>query len=576
MALVAPKRKRELRELADPFTVAAPSGARIRDRLRLLVSDETVLRLVGEHLGRHQRADLAERVRIGSVRAKDAQRAERKKSLTAVSSSRWAGAITRLSEDQYQLSLRCLRTERVALLRTIKAIRRRLLVPCGERRGKVRGYANQSERFQKQRRLQLLTDRLHIVEERIAAGRPSIVVGGKRLAKLRHHLTQGRLTSERWRQRWDASRLFLTADGESGAPLGNYTISVDPETGTVTIVLPQPLRHLANAPRGRYQLACTVAFRHRREEWLDRVTANRAVRYDIVYEPGRDRWYLDASWSSDKTAPPALEEIKASGQHLLAADLNADHLAACMLDPNGNPIGEPITIPLALTGPASQRDGRLRAAISELLAFAREHHCAGVVVEDLGFADARAAGRETMGRGARGRQFRRTVAGIPTARFRERLRGMAYHSGLVVIAVDPAYTTIWGGQHWKAPLQRQTKTTVTRHHAAAVAIGRRGLGHRIRRRPGVTGNHQRMVARRATGQTAFVPRPRGTASPPRTTGAPHRGDKTWRRRSDQLALFPAPQDRSGELRRGPGSFDTASDGRYRQERYSHARNAHGS
>ncbi|MGW3726015.1 hypothetical protein [Streptomyces sp. NPDC000851] len=84
-------RRRELRVLAAPFTVAAPSGARIRDRLRLESADEKVLRLVGEHLGRHQRADLAERVRIGQVAAKDTRRAERKKKLTVVSSSRWAG-----------------------------------------------------------------------------------------------------------------------------------------------------------------------------------------------------------------------------------------------------------------------------------------------------------------------------------------------------------------------------------------------------------------------------------------------------------------------------------------------------
>jgi hypothetical protein len=79
--------------------------------------------------------------------------------------------------------------------------------------------------------------------------------------------------------------MFLTADGESGAPYGNYTITVEPDTGAVTIVLPEPLRHLANAPRGRYRLACTVAFSHRREEWLDRATAHKAVGYDIVCEP---------------------------------------------------------------------------------------------------------------------------------------------------------------------------------------------------------------------------------------------------------------------------------------------------
>ncbi|WP_409471077.1 hypothetical protein [Streptomyces sp. HC307] len=554
-------RKRELRVLADPFTVAAPSGARIRDRLRLEPADEKVLRLVGEHLGHHQRADLADRVRVGNVKAKDTKRAERKKKLTAVSSSRWAGAMTRASEDQYQLSMRVLYDERASLRRAIRVMSGRLAAPCGKRsKSGTRGYTDQNERFQKQRRLHRLKSRLAAVEERIASGRPSIVVGGRRLAELRHHLADAQLTEVEWHDRWEAKRLFLTADGESGAPHGNYTITVDPVDGTVTVVLPEPLRHLANSPRGRYRLSCTVRFSHRREEWLDRVTSHRAVRYDISVDPIRDRWYLDASWAADVAALPTPDEIKASCERLLGVDLNTDHLAAYVLDVHGNPIGEPITIPLDLTGPAATRDGQLRAAISDLIALVKEHGCAGIAIENLGFAEARAAGRETMGRGKRGKRFRRIVAGIPSARFRERLRGMAYHQDLVVIAVDPAYTSRWGGQHWRKPLQDQAKTTVTRHHGAAVAIARRALGHGIRRRPGVTAHHQRMVVRRATGQAVSLPRARGTASPPRTAGAPNQGGKTRLCRGDQLALFPGLEDRSRGHRTTAGPDYSASAG----------------
>jgi hypothetical protein len=565
--VIVPRRgkRRKPRPIAAPFTVAAPSGARIRDRLRLTPADAQVLMLAGQHLGRHQRADLAERVRLGRVGVTGSRRAGRKKALTVVSSSRWAGAMTRASQDQYQLSLRCLQQERASLRRAIGVITRRLAVPCGQRRGRMRGYASQNERFQKQRRLQVLKARLAQAEARIQAGRPAITVGGRRLLKARHNLADARLTETQWRQRWQAGRLFLTADGETGAPYGNYTITVDPETGTVQVVLPEPLRHLANAPRGRYQLGCTVRFSHRRQEWLDRITAHRAVRYDITYDPVRDRWYLDASWSADKAVLPAPAQIRACGKRLLAVDLNAGHLAACVLDVHGNPIGEPVTVPLDLAGPASRRDGRLRAAITELLSIAREHGCAGIAIENLGFGDARATGRETMGRGGRGRRFRRTVAGIPTARFRDRLRGMACHQGLPVIAADPAYTSRWGAQHWAKPLQAQSRTSVTRHHGAAVAIGRRSLGYRIRRRPGVTGSHQRMAARRATGQTASVPRPRGTTSPRRTAGTPYGdgGGKTRPRQGDQLVLFPGPEDRSrGHRATRPVSYDLANPGQH--------------
>ncbi|GAA3376848.1 IS200/IS605 family element transposase accessory protein TnpB [Streptomyces sannanensis] len=556
-------KKRELRTIAAPFTVAAPAGARIRDRLCITPGEAEVLRLAGEHLGRHQRADLAARVRIGEVRKKDTRRAERKKTLTAVSSSRWAGAMTRADEDQYQLSLRCLYDERTCLRRAVRTITRRLAVPCGKRVGTTRGYPTQGERFQKQRRLQVLQARLAGVEARIASGRPAIVVGGRRLLKTRHNLAAAQLTEQQWRQRWEAGRLFLTADGESGAPYGNYTITVAPENGSVTLVLPEPLRHLANAPRGRYTLSCSVTFHHVREEWLDRVTAHRAVRYDIVYEPGRGRWYVDASWSADKAVLPSPEEIRAFGEKLLGVDLNADHLAAYVLDPHGNPVGEPITVPIDLTGSTIQRDGRLRNAISELIRIAREHECAGIAIEDLGFYDARQVGRETMGRGGRGKRFRRTVAGIPTAKFRERLRSMAFHQGLVVIAVDPAYTSVWGERYWRTPLQQQTNSKVTRHHGASVAIARRALGHRIRRRPGVTAHDQRIVARRATGQAVFIPRMRGTASPPRTASTPNTGGNTRLRQGDQLALFPDPEDRSRGHRTSPVSCDSANSGQHR-------------
>jgi IS605 OrfB family transposase len=180
---------------------------------------------------------------------------------------------------------------------------------------------------------------------------------------------------------------------------------------------------------------------------------------------------------------------------VLGVDLNADHLACCVLGGSGNPIGEPVSIPVQTAGlAASRRDGRVRAAITALLNLAERQNCSAVVIENLDFADARATGREMMGRGARGKRFRRTVAGFPTAKFRSRLTSMAARRGVAVIGVDAAYTSKWGAQHWAKPLQEQTSDPVTRHHAAAAAIGRRGLGLAIRRRPAGPRNGQRTAA----------------------------------------------------------------------------------
>ena len=67
-----------------------------------------------------------------------------------------------------------------------------------------------------------------------------------------------------------------------------------------------------------------------------------AVRYDLSYDSQRERWYLDASWTIVPDPPTALNELQAG--RVLGVDLNADHLACCVLDSSGNPIGEPTTI----------------------------------------------------------------------------------------------------------------------------------------------------------------------------------------------------------------------------------------
>jgi hypothetical protein len=85
-----------MRRLAAPLVVAPPTGARIRTRLRPSAWDEAVVREVGAYLGQLAGHDLALRCRIG--RGPD-QRTIRKQALTAASSSRWAGAITRTSGD---------------------------------------------------------------------------------------------------------------------------------------------------------------------------------------------------------------------------------------------------------------------------------------------------------------------------------------------------------------------------------------------------------------------------------------------------------------------------------------------
>jgi IS605 OrfB family transposase len=477
---------------------------RIRTRIHPTAQEAAAVTAIGELLGSVYRGELANRIRCGVLDREGhaAWRAQRKQALTAVSSSRWAGAITRAVEDQYQLGMRGLAAHvadlraAVGVLAARCALRPGELAPpddgveasCSSGRRRRRGYRGAGERFSKTRRLAVQRDRLITSERALAAGRPSIAVGGKRLWRNRTHLEATDMTEQQWRDRWEAARLFLTADGESGKPGGNETIRVY-EAGRLRIKTPAAL---VSQLGSHVVIGEPIRFHHRSDDWKARISTRRAVRYDITFDPARDRWYLDASWKTTPEPAPELDELRHC--RVLGVDLNDGHLATCVLDASGNPVGGPVSIDLITAGlRASHRDGRVRSAITAVLDHAQQHDCAAIVVENLDFSDARATGRETLGRGKRGKRLRRTIAGIPTRRFWDRLTGMAARRGLAVIGVDPAYTSKWGNQHWRKPLQQQTSdpSTVTAHHGAAAAIGRRGLGLAIRRRPAGPRNGQR-------------------------------------------------------------------------------------
>ncbi|WTP20291.1 IS200/IS605 family accessory protein TnpB-related protein [Streptomyces sp. NBC_00203] len=464
-----------LRVVAESFVASGPGGAAIRTRLKHLTPvDEKLLRLVGAHLGALASKDLKARCREGLEHSSGAW-AVRKRELTPLSSSRWAGAITKASHDQWALARRSQLTHIQSLEAGVRTLTHRLSLPIGQKGTKQApgGYRSRREWHAKSRRLRVLEDRLAAARADHEAGLVHVVRGGKRLARARHHLESAGLTESAWRGHWEAERWFCQADGESGKRYGNETIRISPD-GEVSVKLPAPLTQLANAPRGRYVLACRVTFAHRGTEWADRVAADRAVAYRIHLDADRNRWYVTASWQIPPTPTIPLEAALARG--VIGVDMNADHLAAWRLDVHGNPTGSPRRFFYDLSGTRDHRDAQIRHALTRLLHWAKTCGVGAIAVEDLDFGADKT--REKHGRRKR---FRQLISGMPTGKLRARLTSMADQTGITVIAVDPAYTSRWGAQHWQKPLTSITRRT-TRHDAAAVAIGRRAQGHPIRRR----------------------------------------------------------------------------------------------
>jgi hypothetical protein len=219
--------------IAAPFVAGVPAGARVRTRLRVSPWDAAVLRAVGSHLGSLAGRDLAARCAEGRLdaRGRAVSRRERKRALTAGSSSRWAGAITRASEDAWQLADRNLLAERASLRARVRRVEARAAVPAGGKNGRVPGYATPAERHAKTVRLKVLNGRLARTERRLETGWVSVTRGGRDLLRKRQNLAAAGLTGDQWRREWESARLFLTADGEAGKPWGNETIRFNPDEG---------------------------------------------------------------------------------------------------------------------------------------------------------------------------------------------------------------------------------------------------------------------------------------------------------------------------------------------------------
>ncbi|WP_411089522.1 IS200/IS605 family accessory protein TnpB-related protein [Streptomyces sp. 061-3] len=455
--------------------VPGPCGVAVRDRLKHLTpEDERVLRAVGAHQGALASRDLKARCADGLEHGAETW-AARKRELTGVSSSRIAGAITKATHDQWALARRCQAAHIRKLAAGIRTLRHRLSLPLGEPGTKraAGGYRSRGEWFRKSRRLAALEDRHAAVVADWRAGRVRVVRGGKRLLNTRHHLTEARLAEDEWQRRWEAERWFIAADGESGKRFGNETIRVTPD-GEVSIKLPVPLAHLANTRYGRYILTARIGFAHRGAEWADRIEANRAVAYRIHLDTERGRWYLTASWQRPVVQTILLETARARG--MIGVDTNADHFAAYRLDRHGNPVGEPHRFGYDLSGTTTHRDAQIRHALTRLINWAGRAGVAAIGLEDLDFT-----AEKTREKHGRRKRFRQLISGIPTAKLKARLVSMAAEHGLSVVAVDPAYTSLWGAQHWQKPLTTPHRK-MSRHDAAGIAIGRRALGHPVRRR----------------------------------------------------------------------------------------------
>jgi IS605 OrfB family transposase len=294
---------------------------------------------------------------------------------------------------------------------------------------------------QAKRHLQKCKDWKARDENELKAGRPRICFGGRGL------LREAQAAGDIWR--WQAkrsSRIFVRGSGDETA--GNQSCQWDGQSLSVK---------LPGSARGETVSLGGVSFRYGQEALEAAQRRNSAIAW-LLFRDDFGRWHAHAT--IDEPEAPLVTDVRVG---VVAVDLNEAHLAVTLVDRMGNPVCRE-TLPFPPAGTDEHvAEAVIGDAVATLVAWAKANHY-GIAIEKLDF------GRKKSALKAYGKRHARRLSGFAYAAFRQILAARCAREGIDLVQVDPAYTSVVGGKkyaRWRG---------LTRHHAAALVIGRRALG----------------------------------------------------------------------------------------------------
>jgi IS605 OrfB family transposase len=322
----------------------------------------------------------------------------------------------------------------------------------------------------KQRRLVTLRARLAAIQ---SAPRPKLVFGSRKLFRAQFNLSaNGFANHADWLTAWRASRSGeILIIGRNSEEMGNKTCraSFDGDAFTFTLRVPYALE----AQFGKRVVIGGVRFHYGADAIISAISApekpttksqkaTAPATWRFVRPDDGKGWLVYAS-THVKAAPVVTRrELGAIG-----ADFNADHIAVSEIDRHGNPLPARCErVDLVTRGKtANQRLELVRVAAKEIAEHARAA-CKPVVIEKLDFSEKKRALE------AVGAPLARMLSALAYSAFAQALRAACFRAGVEVIDVNPAWTSVIGAVNYA------TKTGLSVHLAAAVAIARRGLSCR--------------------------------------------------------------------------------------------------
>ncbi|MEZ9903920.1 IS200/IS605 family accessory protein TnpB-related protein [Vibrio breoganii] len=305
--------------------------------------------------------------------------------------------------------------------------------------------------YQQQRGIDVLHGRL----SKLKSGDMSFCFGGKTLLRERNELESPTEIAQ-WKKRWhDARHDEFVLVGSSDESWGNMNCQVIPQDdGSLTahLTMPPKLEQIF----GKHQ-KFTVPLRYYYDDVLGAL-AGRKTPLTYRFKRKDGAWYVYISFRLD-----APDVITWRSNGALGVDVNADHLAVTLTTGDGNYHGS-WTMPLALRGKTTaQRNDIIGNAVKKCTEIALENGVP-VVIEDLDFTKKKRALDKTFPEQAR------MLSALAYGKIKQCFISRCARFGIELIKVNPAYTSQLGEYKY------QDRYGLSRHHAAAMVIARRGLG----------------------------------------------------------------------------------------------------
>jgi len=278
----------------------------------------------------------------------------------------------------------------------------------------------------------------------------------------------GYASHEAWRREWRAARasqFFVLGSKDETAGCQGCVATVDPD-GTIVLRLRLPN---ACASHGKHLVLAGLRFRYGHQAVVAALGRNlstdttnwEALSWRFVRD--RKGWRVLATVSVPAGPRRSREHLGVVG-----VDLNADHLAVTDVDRFGNPIAA-FRVPCPTRGKTHHQ---VRAIIGDAVGQVVTYACLQqkpIIVERLQFDDKKAALEQ------RGARCARMLSGFAYAALHAILGARCYDAGIALRRVNPAFTSVIGAHTVAA------RYGLSRHHAAACAIGRRDM--RLAERP---------------------------------------------------------------------------------------------